>query len=96
MQRAIKDKRKGRSAGGMLTGIRKTLKVKNIGRGKRDIINIEVEIEEEDWRMISVYNRMGRKDYLKNMEEEIEGGSWRKLIIGGDFNARTAEQGSIA
>lgn len=55
---------------------------------------MEIEIEEENWRIISVYNRMGKKEYLKNLEEEIEKGGWRK-IIGGDFNARTAEQGNI-
>lgn len=59
------------------------------------MISIEVEIEEENWKIISVYNRIGKKEYLKNLEEEIERGRWRKMIIGGDFNARTAEQGCI-
>lgn len=39
MQGANKDKKKGRSAGGMLTGIRKALTVKNIEKEKRDMIN---------------------------------------------------------
>lgn len=95
-QGAYKDKRKGRSAGGTLTGIRKTLKVKNVGTGKRDILSVDLEIEEEEWRIISVYNRMGKREYLKNLEEIMERGGWRKLITGKDFNARTAEQGSIA
>lgn len=46
MQGAYKDKKKGRSAGGILTGIRKTLTVRNIEK-KRDMINIEIEIEKE-------------------------------------------------
>lgn len=43
-----------------------------------------------------MYNRKGKKDYLKNLEEVIEEGGWKKMIIGGDLNARTAEEGSIA
>lgn len=95
MQGANKDKKKGRSAGGMLTGIKNTLTIKNIEKGKRDMMSIEIEIEEKNWRFISVYNRIGKKEYLKNLEEEIERGGWRKTIIGGDFNARIAEQGGI-
>lgn len=38
---------------------------------------------------------MGKREYLKNLEEVIEEGGPRKKIIGGDFNARTAERGSI-
>lgn len=95
IQGAYKDKKKGRSAGGMITGIRKTLKVKNVGKEKRDILCIALELNEEKWRIISVYNRMGKREYLKNLEEVIEEGGPRKMIIGGDFNARTAERGSI-
>lgn len=39
IQGVNKDKKKGRSTGGMLTGIRKALIVKNIEKEKRDIIN---------------------------------------------------------
>lgn len=55
---------------------------------------MEIEIEEKNWRIISVHNRMVKKEYLKNLKEEIEKGGQRK-IIGGDFNAKTAEQGDI-
>lgn len=104
MQGSYKDKRKGRSAGETLTGIRKTLKVrkekgdkeKKIRKENRDIISIDMDIEGEDWKIISVYNRMDKKEYLKSLEGETEKGGWKKLIIGGDFNARTEEQGSIA
>lgn len=79
----------------MLTGIKKSLIVKNIKKEKRDMINIEIEIEKENWRIISVYKRMRKKEYLKNLEEEIKRGGWRKMIIEGDFNARTADQERI-
>lgn len=39
---------------------------------------------------------MGKKEYLESLEEKMENGRWKNLIIGGDFNARTAEQGSLA
>lgn len=57
------------------------------------MINIEIEIEKKNWRIISVYKK--KKEYLKNLEEEIERERWRKMIIEGDFNARTADQGRI-
>lgn len=50
-----------------------------------------MDIESEDWKIISVYNRMGKKEYLKSLEGETEKRDWKKLIIGGDFNARTVE-----
>lgn len=80
----------------MLTGIRKSLKVKSVGIKKRDVMTVDLEVEDEEWRVISVYNRMGKRDYLKNIEEVIEKGGWKKILIGGDFNAKTAEQGSLA
>jgi len=95
MQESYKDKKKGRSAGGMITGIRKNMKVKKLNKGSRDIISIDVEIEGEDWRIMFVYNKAGKKGYLKKLEEEIEKDGWRKLILGEDFNARTAELGNI-
>jgi len=38
---------------------------------------------------------MGKKNQLEVMEKEIKRKGWKKLIIGGDFNARIAEKGSI-
>lgn len=60
MQGVNKDKKKGRRAGGMLTGIRKTLTTKNIEKEKRDMMSIDLVIEEKIWRFISVYNRRGK------------------------------------
>lgn len=48
IQETHKDKKIGRSAGGMLIDIRKIMKVKNIGKENRDIINTDVEIKEKD------------------------------------------------
>jgi len=96
MQSATKDKVKGRSAGGMLVGVRKTLAVKYTGREKKDLMSTEIKVKEQIWKIISIYNRMGKKSQLEAMEEEIERSGWEKLIIGGDFNARIAERGSIA
>lgn len=48
IQGAVKDKKKGRSVGGMLTGIKKSLKVKKVNIDCRDIISIDLKIKEED------------------------------------------------
>jgi len=81
MQSATKDKAKGRSAGEMLVGVRKTLTVKYIGREKKDLMSTEIKVKEQIWKIISIYNRMGKKSQLEVMEEEIERSEWEKLII---------------
>lgn len=37
----------------------------------------------------------GKKKTLEELEEIIEGERWKKMIVGGDFNARTAEKGEL-
>ena len=37
-----------------------------------------------------------QKEYLEKIEEETEKYGLKKMIIGGDFNARTARQGRLS
>lgn len=45
----------------MLINVKKIMKVKNIGKENRDIINTDVEIKEKDQKIISACNRIGKK-----------------------------------
>lgn len=58
------------------------------------IISYSVEINGEKWKIISIYNKEEKKKTLEELEEIIEGEGWKKMIVKGDFNARTAETGT--
>jgi len=53
MQSATRDKVKGRSAGGMLVGVKKTIVTKDLKKEKKDLMSIEIKIKEETWKIIS-------------------------------------------
>ncbi|XP_024872051.1 myosin-3-like [Temnothorax curvispinosus] len=95
IQYAKRDKKKGRGSGGMITGIRKAIKKESVQKDSQGIISCNVQIGKEKWRIISIYNREGKKALLEEMEELTENKGHRKTIIGGDFNAQTAEKGGI-
>lgn len=75
IQGAYKDKKKERCAGNMLTGIRKSLKVKSVGIEKRNVMTVDLEVEDEEWRVISVYKGLfeeyRRSDRKGRLEKDI-------------------------
>jgi len=93
-QYAVRDK-KGRGAGDMITGVKKNIRMEEVQKETQGIISYSVEINGEKWKIISIYNREGKKKTLEELEEIIEGEGWKKMIVGGDFNARTAEKGEL-
>ncbi|XP_071577333.1 uncharacterized protein [Temnothorax nylanderi] len=95
IQYAKRDKKKGRGSGGIITGIRKAIEKESVQKDSQGIISCDAQIGKEKWRIISIYNREGKKALLEEMEELIEKEGHKKTIIGGDFNARTAEKGGI-
>lgn len=92
-QAAVRDKKKGRAKGGIITGVRKGMqegeesKIKETGMLERKII-----IGEGKWRIITVYSG-GIKETRKSIETAIKLTEEERLIIGGDFNARMGEKG---
>ncbi|EZA55105.1 hypothetical protein X777_05360, partial [Ooceraea biroi] len=94
IQYATRDKKKGRGSGGMIVGVKKNIRMKDVQKETRGIISYKVKIKGEIWRIISIYNREGKKRTLEELEEKIENEREKKLIIG-DFNARTAQKGEI-
>ncbi|XP_024877156.1 golgin subfamily A member 6-like protein 22, partial [Temnothorax curvispinosus] len=97
VQIATRRNKKGRASGGMLLGIRKRIEeIKEERKLEEDEGKIEckIRIGEEIWRIIGLYvnNDIDRKlEGLKDKTEEGEKGV--RTIIGGDFNARTGEEG---
>lgn len=81
--------------GGMISGIKKSITKEKTSTKKQGIITQEIKINNEKWRIISIYNRTGKKELLEELEEEAEREGWKKMIIGGDFNARVAGRGEL-
>ncbi|KAL6419634.1 hypothetical protein ACFW04_013719 [Cataglyphis niger] len=96
VQLAERRNKKGRTIGGMLLGIKKELKVKEVKVIKRNgLLEVELKVEDRKWNVIGVYVRGDLEKKLEELSEWME----RKkengciLIGGGDFNARTGEGG---
>lgn len=90
-QFAIRDKKKRRGTGGLLRGVKKSIKHENIKKEEPGILSYELGITEEKQKIISIHNREGTRKTLEAIEENIEGDGWQKVLIGGDFNARRGE-----
>ena len=97
VQMAEKKSKKGRAIGGMIMGIRKGLKEKGTEMeiDKEGMIVGKVRIGGDNWKIIGVYaKKEGMEETVQElgyfMEEKEEG---RFTIIGGDFNARTGQEG---
>lgn len=95
VQYAKKRNRKGRAIGGIIMGIKKEL-MGEIEEKEEQEGRIEwvVGRGEEKWRIVGVYVNGDMKEKMESlkdwMEEREEG---VRTIIGGDFNARTGEEG---
>lgn len=92
-QYAIRDKKKGRGSGGIV-GVKKIIKKEKVCKDRQGISSYDLQITNEKWKIISIYNREGRKTLLDETED-IRGRRLEIIIIGGDFNARIAEKGEI-
>lgn len=76
--------------GGMMLGLRKGLNVIRDREGR--IMEVKVILGKEWWRVLGINKDLEAKlEVLKEIVEEKEEG-WRVLIVG-DFNARTEREG---
>jgi len=93
--KARREKKRGRPKGGMVMAHRKSLITKKIGIEKvtDEVMKMEIDTGNEVIIVISTYMRENRKENYEKIAEIIEENKDRYIIIGGDFNARTAEKG---
>lgn len=90
-----KEKQEGKSEGGMLIGVKKNIKVEMEEEEEEEGKMVcKIKIGGEDWRIVGVYVNLdlerkleGIRKWMEEEEEEV------RTLIGGDFNARTREEG---
>ncbi|XP_018407561.1 PREDICTED: golgin subfamily A member 6-like protein 22 [Cyphomyrmex costatus] len=93
-QPASRDCKKGRAKGGIITGVRTELEEKeNVCKEEQGMQERVVSLDGETWRMVTVYNREGKKELLEKIKEEIKEEEEERLMIVGDFNARIGRKG---
>lgn len=65
-QPAGRESKKGRARGGIITGVRKEIEEREIGEKEIEgIQERELIIDKERWRIITLYNREGRREGLE-------------------------------
>lgn len=90
---ATREKNKGRSMGGIITGVRKELEEKDEVICNKNVVERRVTINKEIWRIFTVYSK-GKED-TKRLSELIEDTCEENLLVGGDFNGRTGVEGGV-
>lgn len=94
---AFKENKRGRAKRGIMTAIlvckelkeRKEVKAKEINK---EAMQISLTHNKNKWRIVTLYSRNIEEileAIMKEIQEEEEG----HLMLGGDFNARTGEEG---
>ncbi|CAK9799089.1 Transposon TX1 uncharacterized 149 kDa protein [Anthophora plagiata] len=96
IQYAERRGKKGRAMGGMIVGVREGIRMEKDEkeRGEEGIIARKIWLGKDAWKVVGVYvnKDLERKlGMLREWMEEKERGV--RIIIGGDFNARTGSQG---
>lgn len=96
VRKAVRKGKRGRAIGGLVMGIRKEVKEQEEGiiSDREGMIEGKVKVGNEKWRIIGVYVNKNMEESLNNMEQWMEENrEGYKMLIGGDFNARTGSEG---
>lgn len=87
-----KKKTKGRTNGGIPVEVRRVLIRRNHVKGA---IETKIRIENDTWIVWTIYSQEKLAELLKRIEIIQEEERNTKMLLGGDFNARTREKGGI-
>ena len=91
---AIKEKKKGRPKGGIITGIRKELKEIEGAKSNKNVMVRKIELNNQIWSIITIYSR-GIEEIIKQINEIIKDTEEGCVMVGGEYNARTGREGGV-
>ena len=80
--------------GGIITGIRNNIEEGMVNTEEEGIQERRLIIRKEEWRILTVYSK-DMESTRKTLEKIVTETESRKVIIGGDWNARIGEEGTI-
>jgi len=89
---ATKECVKGRAKGGIVMAVSKEMKGAKIKEMNKGAMELCVTYNNNKWRIITVYSQ-NIEEMLDSLMEEIEEEKEGYLMIGGDYNARTGNEG---
>ncbi|XP_043478498.1 uncharacterized protein LOC122508895 [Leptopilina heterotoma] len=94
IQEAKRDHLKGRSSGGMISGVKDNIKeISGDEWMGQDSMVRKIRIGKQNLNVVGIYRRRGDNKGWRIVEEWIEKSKEELTIIGGDFNAWTGELG---
>lgn len=93
-QFAGREKSRGRACGALITGVKRNIIEIEVDERFRGLQERKVKIQGNIWRVITVYSKDMKKT-RSNIEEMVEATKEERLLIGGDFNAKTGKRGSF-
>lgn len=89
--------KKGRAKEGILTGIRKIIQEENVTfQEATNFQERRIMLKGEKYRIFTAHNNENKKDFWEEIKRNIEEPEYENMIIGGDFNARIGEKGSLS
>lgn len=95
---AVREKVKGRPAGGLAIGTRKDIEATDWkGNSRGCWAGLKVKVDNRWINIISVYNNTKSKELRKELEIELEEAHLKgeETILGGDLNARIGKLGAL-
>ncbi|XP_043604110.1 LOW QUALITY PROTEIN: golgin subfamily A member 6-like protein 22 [Bombus pyrosoma] len=85
-------RKKGRAKGGIMTDIKKELKELEYKEISDNMVERKIAYKDKTFKIIWVYNQ-DTKGTWEEIEEKVDRREEEVMIIGGDWNARTGEEG---
>lgn len=92
-QAAVREKRKGRAKGGIITGVRQEIEeVIEQNSDTPNFVKRNLKIGQRIWKIATIYST-NMRNTKKEIEQKINETREERIMIGGDFNARVGEGG---
>ncbi|KMQ86812.1 hypothetical protein RF55_14089 [Lasius niger] len=96
VQHASRKNKKGRASGGMIMGIRegKEMEIREMEEVEEGMVTNTLKVGGNRWRIVGVYVRENMERKLTRLRRWMAGNEEEevRVMIGGDFNARTGEE----